>query len=84
MARLQLCPEGIHSHGTWRTRFVPWEDLVWVNAVRAGRGGLWEYAVADLSDGSHVRLAGVYGLSSEGESRVERIAERLLMLSDQA
>ncbi|MGW7611293.1 PH domain-containing protein [Streptomyces sp. NPDC054766] len=81
-ARLQVSPEGIRSHGTWRTRFVPWEDLVWVSVVPSG--DLWEFPVAILSDGREVPLTGVYGLRSDVESRVDRIAERLIMLSDQA
>lgn len=82
-ARIQVSPEGIHSHGTWRTRFVSWDDLVWVRVVRA-TGVLWEFPVAILSDGSHVPLTGVYGLRSESESRVDRIAEQLTMLANQA
>uniref|UniRef100_A0AAU3HXP0 PH domain-containing protein n=1 Tax=Streptomyces sp. NBC_01393 TaxID=2903851 RepID=A0AAU3HXP0_9ACTN len=80
-ARLQVSPEGIRSHGTWRTRFVPWEDLVWVSVLTSG--SLWEFPVAFLSDGRDVPLTGVYGLRSDGESRVDRIAERLNTLSDQ-
>lgn len=82
-ARLQVSPEGIHSHGTWRTRFVSWDDLVWVRAFQA-IGPLWEFPLAILSDGSRVPLTGVYGLRSENESRVDRIAEQLTILADQA
>ncbi|MFE2424160.1 PH domain-containing protein [Streptomyces hokutonensis] len=82
-ARLQVSPEGIRSHGTWRTRFVSWDDLVRVRAFPA-TGPLWEFPIAILSDGNYVPLTGAYGLRSERESRVAQIAEHLTMLAEQA
>lgn len=83
--RIRVSPDGIRSHGVWRTRFVPWEDLVVVRSeIARSRSGLWEYPMAILFDGSRVALTGVYGLRSEHESRVDRIARRLNTLCDQA
>lgn len=83
VARLEISPEGIRSHGTWRTRFVPWDDLEWVS-VSPALSTLFELPVAMLVDGSRVPLTGAYGLRSDVESRVERIARRLNTLADQA
>ncbi|MEU6320370.1 PH domain-containing protein [Streptomyces sp. NPDC047009] len=80
--RVRVSPEGIRSHGLWRTRFVPWDDLVVVQSFPGP--GLLECPMAILFDGSLVELTGVYGLRSEDESRVDRIAERLNALCDQA
>ncbi|MFE2432708.1 PH domain-containing protein [Streptomyces sp. NPDC059373] len=84
--RIRVSPEGIRSRGFWRTRFVAWEDLVEVESEvdLSRRGPLWEHPTAILFDGSRVPLTGVYGLRSEGTSRVDRIAERLNLLCDEA
>ncbi|MGW3117713.1 PH domain-containing protein [Streptomyces sp. NPDC001107] len=84
-SRLRVSPDGIRSRGLWRTRFVAWDDLVvvesridwWTN------GALWECPVAILLDGSVVSLTGVYGLRSEGESGVDRIARDLNRMCDE-
>lgn len=84
--RIRVSPEGIRSHGVWRTRFVAWEDLVQVDGeldYLITRSPL-ECPTAVLFNGSRVPLTGVYGLRREGTSRVDRIAERLNALCDEA
>lgn len=83
VTRLEVSPEGIRSHGTWRTRFVSWDDLSLVS-VRQAQSVLGELPVAILCDGSQVPLTGAYGFRSDVESRVDRIAKRLNTLADQA
>ncbi|MFI7400737.1 PH domain-containing protein [Streptomyces sp. NPDC049541] len=85
-SRLRVSPDGIRSRGLWRTRFVAWDDMV---VVESGidwstNGALWECPVAILFDGSVVSLTGVYGLRSEGESRVDRIAKDLNRMCDES
>ncbi|OIJ65292.1 hypothetical protein WN71_023695 [Streptomyces mangrovisoli] len=77
--RIRLSPDGIHSHGLWRTRFVAWDDLLMVVADHdlPMVGLLWECPTALLADGDRVVLNGVYGLVSEDTSRVDRITARL-------
>ncbi|MFE2296985.1 PH domain-containing protein [Streptomyces sp. NPDC059445] len=83
VARLEVSPEGVRSHGTWRTRLVAWDDLVWVSVYPA-MSILFELPVAHLCDGSQVPLTGAYGFRSDVESRADRIAQRLNTLADQA
>ncbi|MGW3494744.1 hypothetical protein [Streptomyces sp. NPDC001020] len=60
--RIRVSSEGIHSYGLWRTRFVPWDDVVTVETEIASARSLLEYPTAILLNGSRVRLDGVYGL----------------------
>ncbi|MER6417862.1 hypothetical protein [Streptomyces sp. NPDC001137] len=85
-SRLRVSSEGIRSRGLWRTRFVAWDDMVVVESRIdwSTRGALWELPVAILLDGSVVSLTGVYGLRSEGESRVDRIAKELNRMCDES
>jgi hypothetical protein len=84
-SRLRVSHDGIRSRGLWRTRFVAWDDLVVVESRidRGTKAALWEYPVATLFDGSVVSLRGVYGLRSDGESRVDRIAKDLNRMCDE-
>jgi len=84
--RIRVSSEGIRSHGVWRTRFVPWDDLVLVETQIdwSSRSALWEYPTAILFNGRRVRLTGVYGLRAEGESRMDRIVGRLNELCDES
>jgi len=81
-SRLRVSHDGIRSRGLWGTRFVAWADLLVVDC-RIDVNILWEHPAAILFDGSVVNLTGVYGLRSEGESRVDRIARDLNRMCDE-
>ncbi|MFF3753240.1 PH domain-containing protein [Streptomyces sp. NPDC002018] len=79
--RLRVTSSGVRSHGLWRTRHVPWDDVVLFMSDGDPR---WESPAAELLDGRLVILDGVRGLCSDEDSPVDKIVSRLNAELDRA
>lgn len=85
--RLDIDPQGVRSHGLWRTRHVAWHDVVLFQPALppSARIPLWDHPSAIRFHGPPVPLTAVSGLLlRDGRSSTSRLCTHLNALCDQA